>query len=38
VVFEKEYTRIMRCSSAEWIARNGCWRLYKLFENEWTDI
>jgi len=22
VVFEKEY--IMRCSSAEWIARNGC--------------
>jgi hypothetical protein len=24
VVFEKEY--ITRCSSAEWIARNGCWR------------
>jgi len=22
VAFEKEY--IMRCSSAEWIARNGC--------------
>jgi len=32
VVFEKEY--IMQCSSAEWTARNGCWRLYKLFENE----
>jgi len=31
VVFEKEY--VMRCSSAEWITRNGCWRLYKLFEN-----
>jgi len=29
VIFEKEY--IMRCLSAEWIARNGCWRLYKLF-------
>jgi len=24
VVLEKEY--IMRCSSAEWIARNGCWK------------
>jgi len=27
VVFEKEY--IMRCPSSEWIARNGCWILYK---------
>jgi len=24
VVFEKEYLYIMRCSSAEWNARNGC--------------
>ena len=32
--FEKEY--IMRCSSAEWIARNGCWRLYELVP--WDDV
>ena len=31
VVFEKEH--IMRCSSAEWIARNECWRWLP-----WDDV
>jgi len=30
VVIGKEC--IMRCSSAEWITRNGCWRFYQLLD------
>jgi len=35
VIFEKEY--IMRCSSAEWITRNGCALRYWRRQVNWRN-